>query len=203
MFSKIFTFCFVAVLVSTHVAADIPPGSYRIMNVASRSFVRTYREISPLYVSSTREEPGPFAVFDIQKSETSSGYTIRNVGLNKYVSAAEERPGEPLFAKGTREPFEIEQAGGDLFVIKAVNKDLVWTIAPPVIPTGTVILAPAEGEPMQLYNFIPFDLDLVHQTVASSAKFRAKEHAVENCGHKWSVYRPIEVIPQYLPYVGY
>jgi len=203
MFSKVSAVCFIAVLVATDVAASIPPGTYRILNVRSQSFVRAYRSVSPLFVSSTREDPGDFAVFDIQDSETSSGYTIRNVGLDKYVSAAEETKGEPLFAKGSREAFSVEKAGGDEFVIKTVNKDLVWTIAPPVIPTGTVILWPQEGEETQRFILTPSYPDLVHQTAPSSAKFRAQEPAVENCGHKWSFYRPVEAILQYLPYVGY
>jgi hypothetical protein len=202
MFSKIFAVCCVSILVATDVAASIPPGIYRITNVLSHSLVRAYSEESPVFVSSTFENPGPFALFDIRDAENSSGYTIRNVGLNQYVSAAEETQGAPLFAKGPPEAFAVEQAGDGQFVIKIVNKDLVWTIAPPAIPKGNVILLPANGEQTQRFILTLLNPDL-HQTAHSSAKFRVQEPAVENCGHKWSLYRPVEAMLQYLPYVGY
>jgi len=205
MFSKIFAACFIAVLAATDVAArirpDLLPGIYRITNVGSDSWVRAYRPITPLYVSSSKEDPGDFALFDIQYAEDSSGYTITNVGLNKFVSAAEEIMGEPLFAKGFREAFAIEEAGGDQFVIKAVNKDLVWTVIEPVIPTGTVILWPAEGKSTQRFILTRAEPDVDYQTT-SSAKFRAQEFGDENCGAKESFFQPIKVILQYLPYGG-
>jgi len=203
MCSRLFSVCFIVVLAATNVAAIIPPGTYIIQNVASHSLVRAYHQTSPLFVSSTRENPGKYVLFNIEDAENSSGYTIKNVGLDKYVSAAEEVAGEPLFANGFPEAFSVEQAGGGEFVIKAVNKDLVWTIGEPVIPTGTVILLPEEGDTTQRFTITPVDRDLVHQIAPSSAKFGAEEPDVKNCGHKWTFFRQVKVILQYLPYGGH
>jgi len=200
MFSKLFAVCFIAAVGATNIAANIPPGVYNIVNVRSDTLVRTYNPASPLFVSSTREFPGHFAMFEIRNSETSNGYTIKNFALNKYVSAARELPGEPIFANGVQEAFSIEAAGGGEFVIKAVNRDLLWTIAEPVIPTGNVILFPATGALTQHFIITPAFPDAVQETVPSSAKFQAMEPGVENCEHNWNVFRPIEVILQHFPY---
>jgi len=202
MLSKIFAVCSIAVLVATDVAASIRPGVYRITNVASHSSVRTYNRDNPLFVASTREYPGPFELFDIQNAEGSSGYTFKNVGLDKFVSAAEDTKGEPLFANGKAEAFSVEEAGGGQYVIKTVNKDLVWTVSEPVIPTGTVILWPQEGAPTQRFILTPAIPDELHQTAQSSAKFRVQEHNVESCGSKSSIFQPVKAILQYLPYVN-
>jgi len=199
MLSKIFAVCSIAVLVATDVAASIEPGIYKITNVASYSTIRAYSEQNPIFVSSTREYPGPFELFDIQNADGSSGYTIKNVGLDKLVSAAKETEGEPLFANGGTEAFSIEQAGGGQYVIKAVNKDLVWTVSAPVIPRGTVILSPQTGAPTQLFGFTAIQL---HETAHSSAKFRVQEPNVGNCESKSTIFQPIRVILQYLPYVN-
>jgi len=194
MFSKISAVCFIAVLVA-NVTASIRPGIYRIQNVASYSLVRAYNEQSPIFVSSTREYPGPFALFEIQNAEGSSGYTIKNIGLDKYVSGKELEPiGEPLYANGVAQPFSIEQAGMGEFVVKAVNYDLVWTVDEPVIPRGNVVFVPERGLPTQRFIFIPSEPDLVHQP--SSAKFRAKELGLEN------IFQKVKVILEYLPYGG-
>ena len=96
------------------------------------------------------------------------------------------------------------------------NKDLVWTVLPPVVPRGIVsplpssnpsrgiiIVAnlretsfqvtpqPSIGADTQRYFLTPTELDIVHH--ASSAKFGAKKPVAEDCGHKWSkwsIYRP-------------
>ena len=57
MFSKYVT---LLALVATAIAGAIEPGVYRITNVASYSTARSYQDNSPVYVSSTREYPGPF-----------------------------------------------------------------------------------------------------------------------------------------------
>jgi hypothetical protein len=153
-------------------------------------------------VTSTKEYPGDFALFDIQKADDSSGYTIKNVGLDKFVSAFEENKGAPLFANGKTEAFSVEEAGEDEYVIKVVNEDLVWTVSEPVIPTGTVILWPQEGAPTQRFILISAEPDQLHQTAHSSAKFRVQEHNVESCGSKSSIFQPVKAILQYLPYVN-
>ena len=42
------------------IAGVIEPGIYRIKNVASRSTARSYEPFTPVFVSSTRENPGPY-----------------------------------------------------------------------------------------------------------------------------------------------
>ena len=57
MFSKYVTLLAFA---ATAIAGAIQPGVYRITNVASHSTVRSYNHFSPVFVTSTRENPGPF-----------------------------------------------------------------------------------------------------------------------------------------------
>ena len=57
MFSKYVTLLAFA---ASAIAGAIQPGIYRITNVASQSTARTYTPSNPVYVSSTREDPGPF-----------------------------------------------------------------------------------------------------------------------------------------------
>ena len=42
------------------IAGVIEPGVYKIKNVASHSTARSFAPFSPVFVSSTREFPGPF-----------------------------------------------------------------------------------------------------------------------------------------------
>ena len=57
MFSKYATLLAFA---ASAIAGAIEPGRYRIVNVASHSTARSFSPSSPVYVSSTRENPGPF-----------------------------------------------------------------------------------------------------------------------------------------------
>ena len=84
MFSKIFAAISIAVLVATNVAASvslqyqwnhllllpifhkqIPPGIYKVTNVETHSWVRSYSPEIPLFVSPTKEYPGDFALVSI------------------------------------------------------------------------------------------------------------------------------------------
>jgi hypothetical protein len=57
MFSKYVTLLAFA---ASAIAGAIQPGIYRLTNVASQSTVRTYSPGTPVFVSSTKENPGPF-----------------------------------------------------------------------------------------------------------------------------------------------
>jgi hypothetical protein len=57
MFSKYAT---LLALAASAIAGAIQPGIYRITNVASHSTARSYNPSTPVFVSSTREFPGPF-----------------------------------------------------------------------------------------------------------------------------------------------
>ena len=62
-----------------------------------------------------------------------------------------------------------------------------------------MVLNPSNGQETQRYILSPADHDIVHH--ASSAKFSAKKPVAEDCGHKWSIiYKPVEIMLQYLPY---
>jgi len=151
---------------------------------------------NPIYVSNTREFPGEEALFEIKDAENSSGYTIKNLGLDKYVSPREERVGEPIFPNGFPRPFSIEEAGGDVYVIKATTQDLVWTVREPFLPHNIVALWPQQGKITQLFRIVPYNPDLVYQPAPASAKFRAEQPSVEN------IFRQVKVILQYFPYGG-
>ena len=57
MFSKYVTLLAFA---ASAIAGAIEPGVYIIRNVASHSTARSYKDFTPVFVSSTRENPGPF-----------------------------------------------------------------------------------------------------------------------------------------------
>ena len=64
-----------------------------------------------------------------------------------------------------------------------------------------MVLEPSHGEETQRYTLSPANPDVAHHT--SSAKFSATQPVAEDCGHKsskWSIYKPVEVMLQYLPY---
>ena len=67
-------------------------------------------------------------------------------------------------------------------------------------PSSQVVLNPSNGADTQRYFLTPAEPDIVHHV--SSAKFSAKKPVAEDCGHKWSqwsIYRPVEIMLQYLP----
>jgi hypothetical protein len=104
MFSKAVAFLLFA---ACAIAGSIPDGTYVITNVASQSTARVYNPGSEIYVSSTRENPGPFQMVSPSlgrfssnilticlkqqwniKSAQNDGYTIENVALAQRFAAA-------------------------------------------------------------------------------------------------------------------
>ncbi|MEV7010764.1 hypothetical protein [Streptosporangium sp. NPDC051022] len=144
---------------STQAQAPAPrPGIYRIVNVASHSSLRAYHPGRPVFVSSTRENPGPFELWKIAQS--GDGFTIENVGLSytggsAYTVARRTEEGEPVVTGHRPTPWSIETAGDDLYVIKAPNEDLLWNAEPPVVPRGEVKLRGANGSDTQRWRLEP------------------------------------------------
>ncbi|MFD0885634.1 hypothetical protein ACFQ08_13855 [Streptosporangium algeriense] len=134
-------------------------GVYRIVNVASHSSLRAYEAGSPIFVSSTRENPGPFELWEITR--VGEGYTIKNVGLSHtrgsdaYASVSRSEEGEPVITDSEPTTWAAEQAGDGTYVIKAPHEDLVWNVEPPVVPRGEVALRGADGSDTQRWRFEP------------------------------------------------
>ena len=83
------------------IAGRLPEGTYRITNVQSHSTARVYNPGTQIFVSSTKEDPGPFQIVSLSigsffskyatticlklqwdiKNAVDGGYTIQNVGL--------------------------------------------------------------------------------------------------------------------------
>jgi hypothetical protein len=134
------------------------PGIYRIINAASDTSLRAYRSGEPVFVSSTREFPGPFELWEIARVE--GGYTIKNVGLigTGQPSHTEARPtaaGAPVVTGATPTAWSIEAGGNGTHVIKVPARDLLWNVEPPVIPRGDVRLRGADGSDVQRWRLIP------------------------------------------------
>ncbi|MEU5869520.1 hypothetical protein ABZ815_50745 [Nonomuraea sp. NPDC047529] len=132
-------------------AAAIPSGIYRITNTASYSSVRAYNAGGEVFVSSTREYPGPFEQWKITRS--GDGYTIQNVGLNGYAAVRWTEEGASVITNNDAMVWTIAPAGSYTWVITAPYRDLLWNVEPPVIPRGDVRLRPADGSGTQLWRF--------------------------------------------------
>ncbi|MFF4415795.1 hypothetical protein ACFYY8_24975 [Streptosporangium sp. NPDC001559] len=133
--------------------------TYRIVNTASHSSLRAYNEGAPVFVSSTRENPGPFELWEITRVQ--GGFTIKNVGLslvrhsNVYASVSRSEEGEPVITDRQPTTWSVEPAGHGTFVVKAPNEDLLWNVEPPVVPRGDVALRGANGSDTQRWQFVP------------------------------------------------
>lgn len=155
MFSKL---AVLALFVTSVIAGLLPEGVYRITNVASSSSARVYRPGSEIFVRSTKEDPGPFELWQL-KGASDDGYIIRNIGLGEvseadpFAAVMYPTPGEPVVTSRRATVFNIEPAGDGTFVIKAPYEDLLWNVEPPVIPAGTIKLRPAHGRDTERWYF--------------------------------------------------
>ncbi|KAJ7121105.1 hypothetical protein C8R44DRAFT_736791 [Mycena epipterygia] len=132
----------------------LPAGDYLIFNVATNSQVRSYTPNGPIFISRTREFPGPFGTWTLEPANEDA-FTIRNLGL-----------GLPTFVDGDKNvisgdnddpvSFAVESAGENTYIIKVPNADLVWTVDPNTIKS-TVHLEPQSGSSAQLWTFQKFD----------------------------------------------
>ncbi|WP_343947504.1 hypothetical protein [Nonomuraea longicatena] len=133
--------------------APAATGTYRIVNAASHTVARAYRPGETVFVASTLENPGPFALWEITRAEP--GFTIKNVGLGDFARANATREGEPVVTGRAAETWAIHPAGDGTFVIKAPNHDLLWNVERPVVPRGEVKLRGADGSETQRWRIIP------------------------------------------------
>ena len=135
------------------------PATYRITNVASHSTLRAYTPGGVVFVSSTRENPGPFELWTIKRNE--SGYTIQNVGLDmikmldSYAAARQATEGAAVTTSRNAGTWSIAPAGEGTYVIKVPGEDLLWNVEPPVVPRGDVKLRGANGSDTQRWTLAP------------------------------------------------
>jgi hypothetical protein len=91
-----------------------------------------------------------YSTWVIEPSDSEGAFNISNTGSgNKAYVRAEEKDAPVLgfSEKGTK--FAIERAGNGEYVIKVVNKNLLWTVG----DGGVIALAPANGHPTQRFRF--------------------------------------------------
>lgn len=152
--------CWLAPIVFTGRLVD---GTYKITSVASHSTVRVYDAGGEIFVSSTREDPGPFELWNI-KSAQDGGYTFNNVGLTNtlkldtFIAAKpqdeEPQDGEPCVTNRVATVFNIESAGENTYVIKLPYADLLWNVEPHVVRRRRNIkLRPANGSVTKKFTF--------------------------------------------------
>jgi len=134
-------------------AYRLEPGLYRIEDVPTHRQLRSYNEGAPIFVSFTRENPGPYGLWQVDEADNGA-FTISNLGLHRSVYAADD---ETIIAgyKGDPVSFAIESAGDNAYVIKSVFEDLVWTLKNPGSVRSEVRLYPANGNDSQKWRFIP------------------------------------------------
>ncbi|KAJ7203853.1 hypothetical protein GGX14DRAFT_648088 [Mycena pura] len=114
---------------ATGSAGGLEPGRYLILDVPRNIQLRSYTEDEPVFVSLTKEFPGPFGEWEV-KPAREGAFTIWNAGLGSPVYVGNDKTIIAGHAR-TEVPFAIEAAGGGVFVIKSVNENLVWTRTTP------------------------------------------------------------------------
>ncbi|KAJ7324026.1 hypothetical protein DFH08DRAFT_817498 [Mycena albidolilacea] len=131
-------------------SSALNPGVYNIYNVASTTQLRSYSNDQPIFVSYTREFPGPFGEWKVDPAD-SDGFTITNQGLATptYIDDAGN------IVAGTQKPevFAINSAADGAFVVQRVNQDQVWT-ADGSLGRSPVTLQPQSGSEEQLWRFL-------------------------------------------------
>ncbi|KAF8161963.1 hypothetical protein K438DRAFT_1985486 [Mycena galopus ATCC 62051] len=114
--------------------AAFEPGTYRILNVATNTLLRDYRENSPAFVSYTREWPGPFAEWEVKPAKDGA-FTLYNKGLGQRVYVGDDGKVTSGDEKDPV-PFAVQPAGQGpqgqhYFTVKAVDADWLWTLDDP------------------------------------------------------------------------
>jgi len=151
MFSKYITLLAFA---ASAIAGVIKPGVYRIFSVHSHSSARSYEALTPVFVSSTKENPGPFELWDVIEPEDGS-YILRNLGLRTFASGS---AGELVETRPVVTSYNIEPAGDSQFVIMLPNEDSVWTVESVGPFRSNIKLLPANGRTTQRWIFVPESL---------------------------------------------
>ncbi|KAJ7785260.1 hypothetical protein DFH07DRAFT_787241 [Mycena maculata] len=138
---------------SAHAFDTLPSGTYNIYNAAWGSAqLRSYSTDQPIFVSLTREWPGEFGQWKVEKRDDSNLYTITNIGLSSPVHSSND-----LVVPGpSGDGFSIEQAGDNVFTIRVPNEDKVWTVNTNTVRSD-VHLEGQVGTTAQLWRFVPVD----------------------------------------------
>ncbi|KAF7357247.1 hypothetical protein MSAN_01319700 [Mycena sanguinolenta] len=130
-----------ATTVGTAQSFDGPvPGTYIIYNEAfGQDQLRSYQRGDEIFVSRTREFPGPFGEWRVETSgdPAANEYTITNVGLDAgtYATSA----GRITTKAGSGDTFAIQPAGEGLYTIKVPNADKVWTVDPQTVRSSVYL----------------------------------------------------------------
>ncbi|KAF7364098.1 hypothetical protein MSAN_01068800 [Mycena sanguinolenta] len=130
----------------------IEPGVYKIYNEAfGPAQLRSYTLNTPIYVSYTREEPGPFGLWNVI-SVGSNEYKIVNAGLSSVALVSQGQIiTEPR--QGGGDNFAIEPAGEGMFTIQLPDRDRVWTVDASG-PRSDVSLKPQDGASEARWKFV-------------------------------------------------
>ncbi|KAJ7887927.1 hypothetical protein B0H13DRAFT_1888682 [Mycena leptocephala] len=110
------------------VAHSLEPGFYHIRDFMGTQ-LRSYEHDDPVFVSLTKEYPGPFGEWKVATAPDGA-YIISNVGLESPVYVGDD--GTIIAGHHEAVPFAIQPAGDNTFVVKAVYEDLVWTLKTPL-----------------------------------------------------------------------
>ncbi|KAJ6615144.1 hypothetical protein B0H10DRAFT_87040 [Mycena sp. CBHHK59/15] len=135
------------------VQPDITPGYYQIYNaVPQLGLLRSYKAGEPIFVSATREWPGPFGNWEVKK--VGDYQTIRNVGLDANIRGR-NGDGDLTTGSGPGQPFVIEPAYGDFYVVRDPADNKVWTTDGNPIRSNVHLEQPMnELSDRQLWRFV-------------------------------------------------
>ncbi|KAJ7866253.1 hypothetical protein B0H14DRAFT_2733227 [Mycena olivaceomarginata] len=142
MFPKILAFG-IGALALVQGALAIAPGRYIITNPEMGTLV-SLRKNDPILLSRT-PIPSPFGPWTV--NQLGQEYTITNDDASVYASE------DTLFTGDRFDTFSIEDAGNDLFVIRASDDRHVWTAGN--IDDARVHLNVDEGRNSQRWALVP------------------------------------------------
>ncbi|KAJ7485730.1 hypothetical protein FB451DRAFT_1230898 [Mycena latifolia] len=122
----------------------IVPGVYHLVNVKTETQLRSYKKGEGIFVTKTREFPGLFAQWTVERPNGSNEFKISNVGLSA-----------PTFV-GSEDQVVSDISREGIFIISVPNRDTVWAVnnLNPEQVRMRVMVSKANGSPEQLWKFV-------------------------------------------------
>ncbi|KAJ6562066.1 hypothetical protein B0H19DRAFT_1259675 [Mycena capillaripes] len=136
----------------TNTLAGLDPGVYTIVNAATNIPVFASVENGGVFMTEGKW-PEPFGLWKLEKAENRGGFTISNVALGSPIFVGSDRMVYCGKSKSA-EVFAVSPAGPEVFDIKEVSQDEVWTVEHGA-RWSLVNVSPSKGDKEQLWHLIP------------------------------------------------
>ncbi|EDR04207.1 uncharacterized protein LACBIDRAFT_330823 [Laccaria bicolor S238N-H82] len=149
-------------LSSTFAMLPIQVGKYGIVSQRTATFLQAADNSTALFAFST-DIPPPYPTIFTLIPGIEGGFTLKLEGLGgEYVTrhANEETSVGYVVGPGWAAlDWGISPAGDETYVIKVIDRDVVWTADPPGGPISQIILAPVTGQKAQTFMFVKYPFE--------------------------------------------